>query len=110
MSETIPGLLRRTGRLFGSKAALDCVSDGPVGFDRLDVVAARFAKALLADGMAHGELGSTVTEEEIIEWCRNNLSTYKVPRGVGFVGNLPMNATGKVVRSELRKRWAANEG
>ncbi len=56
MTETIPALLRRAGRVYGGKAALDCVSDGPVGFDRLDFVADRFAKALLADGMAHGEL------------------------------------------------------
>ncbi len=55
MTETIPGLLRRAGRVFGGKAALHCVSDGPVSFDRLDLVADRFAKALLADGMTHGE-------------------------------------------------------
>src|SRR5579862_4862049 len=56
MTETIPALLRRAGRVFGRKSALVCVSDGPVGFDRLDFVADGFAKALLADGMTHGEL------------------------------------------------------
>jgi HIP---CoA ligase len=55
VTETIPRLLRRAGRVFGGKAALDCASDGPVAFDRLDLVADRFAKALLADGMTHGE-------------------------------------------------------
>lgn len=46
--------------------------------------------------------GSTITEAEVIAWCRTNLANYKVPRGVTFVGELPMNATGKVIKYALR--------
>jgi fatty-acyl-CoA synthase len=38
----------------------------------------------------------TVTEEEIIEWTRQNMATYKHPRVVEFVDALPKSATGKV--------------
>ncbi|HEY0685060.1 MAG TPA: long-chain fatty acid--CoA ligase [Steroidobacter sp.] len=37
-----------------------------------------------------------VTEEEIIEWTRQNMATYKHPRIVEFVEALPKSATGKV--------------
>jgi acyl-CoA synthetase (AMP-forming)/AMP-acid ligase II len=47
--------------------------------------------------------GSSVTEAELIAWCKANLSTYKVPRGVSFVDSLPVNATGKVMKFELRR-------
>jgi fatty-acyl-CoA synthase len=37
-----------------------------------------------------------VTEEEIIEWTRQNMATYKHPRVIEFVEALPKSATGKV--------------
>jgi fatty-acyl-CoA synthase len=37
-----------------------------------------------------------VTENEIIEWTRQNMATYKHPRVVEFVEALPKSATGKV--------------
>jgi fatty-acyl-CoA synthase len=37
-----------------------------------------------------------VTEQEIIEWTRQNMATYKHPRIVEFVDSLPKSATGKV--------------
>jgi acyl-CoA synthetase (AMP-forming)/AMP-acid ligase II len=47
--------------------------------------------------------GSTVSAEEIIAWSKANLANYKVPRGVTFVDELPMNATGKVIKYALRE-------
>jgi acyl-CoA synthetase (AMP-forming)/AMP-acid ligase II len=40
----------------------------------------------------------------IIEWCRDEMANYKVPRVVEMVDELPINATGKVVKDELRRR------
>jgi|HigsolmetaAR202D_1030399.scaffolds.fasta_scaffold01173_12 fatty-acyl-CoA synthase len=37
-----------------------------------------------------------ITEQEIIEWTRQNMATYKHPRIVEFVDSLPKSATGKV--------------
>ena len=38
------------------------------------------------------------------------MANFKVPRRVAFVDDLPINATGKVVKDELRARARAEEG
>jgi long-chain acyl-CoA synthetase len=43
------------------------------------------------------------TEAELIEFCRPHLATYKLPRSVRFVPDLPKTSTGKIMRRELRK-------
>jgi acyl-CoA synthetase (AMP-forming)/AMP-acid ligase II len=45
--------------------------------------------------------GRTVTEDELKSYVKDNLANYKVPREVVFVGELPRNATGKVLKREL---------
>jgi acyl-CoA synthetase (AMP-forming)/AMP-acid ligase II len=48
--------------------------------------------------------GDRVGAGEIIEWSRAEMANYKVPRFVEFLDALPVNATGKVVKDELRAR------
>jgi long-subunit acyl-CoA synthetase (AMP-forming) len=48
----------------------------------------------------------TPTPAEIIAWARQTMANYKAPRYVEIVDALPLNATGKVVRYELRERAA----
>lgn len=43
---------------------------------------------------------ATATEEELKRHCRENLAPYKLPR-IAFVGELPKNATGKIMKKEL---------
>ncbi|MDO7836365.1 AMP-binding protein [Sphingobium sp. HBC34] len=43
-----------------------------------------------------------LTEEAVIAWCRKEMANYKVPRSVRFIDALPLNATGKVAKIELR--------
>jgi acyl-coenzyme A synthetase/AMP-(fatty) acid ligase len=38
------------------------------------------------------------------------MANYKVPRGVEFIDELPYNATGKVVKTELRDQAAKRAG
>jgi long-chain acyl-CoA synthetase len=45
--------------------------------------------------------GQTVTAAELRSHCRQQLSSYKVPRQVAFVDNLPKSAVGKVLRRHL---------
>ena len=52
--------------------------------------------------------GKSVQPEAIIGWARQRLANYKVPRHVVAVATLPTNATGKVVKSELRARAIAD--
>ncbi|MBV9412996.1 MAG: AMP-binding protein [Acidimicrobiia bacterium] len=42
--------------------------------------------------------------DEILAWCRDQMANYKVPRAIEIVDELPTNATGKVVKHELRAR------
>jgi long-chain acyl-CoA synthetase len=46
--------------------------------------------------------GATATENEIVEWCRENMASYKYPRLIEFRDSLPMTATGKILKRELR--------
>jgi len=48
-----------------------------------------------------------VSEDDIIAWAREQMANYKVPRVVELVGELPLNASGKVEKSVLRARAAA---
>ncbi|GGK64353.1 long-chain-fatty-acid--CoA ligase [Planomonospora parontospora subsp. parontospora] len=46
--------------------------------------------------------GAGLTEEQLISWCRENMAAYKYPRVVEFRDALPMTATGKILKRELR--------
>jgi HIP---CoA ligase len=40
--------------------------------------------------------------DDLIAWSRERMAGYKVPRYVQFVDELPLNATGKVMKDRLR--------
>jgi len=50
--------------------------------------------------------GQTVDGAEVIAWAREQMANYKVPRRVEVVDALPLNASGKVLKTELRTRLA----
>ena len=47
---------------------------------------------------------ATITPDELIAWSREKMANYKVPRHVEIVDALPLNASGKVLKFELRER------
>lgn len=47
---------------------------------------------------------SNVTEEELIEYCQENLAKYKTPRYIKIVGFLPKNLIGKIDKKKLREQ------
>lgn len=49
--------------------------------------------------------GSSVTGEELIRRLRSRLATYKCPKEIYVVNQLPKSAVGKVLRKELRKQY-----
>jgi acyl-CoA synthetase (AMP-forming)/AMP-acid ligase II len=51
--------------------------------------------------------GMHVSSEEVIAYAREHLANFKVPRHVEIVDTLPFNATGKVLKPELRERARA---
>jgi acyl-CoA synthetase (AMP-forming)/AMP-acid ligase II len=46
--------------------------------------------------------GASLTEAEVIAYARQHLASYKVPRTVSFVDELPKTGSGKVLKRELR--------
>ncbi len=47
--------------------------------------------------------GVTITEEEIVTWCREQIASNKYPRFAEICDSLPIGATGKILKRELRE-------
>jgi acyl-CoA synthetase (AMP-forming)/AMP-acid ligase II len=54
--------------------------------------------------------GGAPTPDELHAWSRDHMANYKVPRQFFVVDALPMNASNKVLKHELRARAAATKG
>lgn len=54
--------------------------------------------------------GQTLAAEELIEFCRDRLGGFERPRSIDFVPALPRNASGKVLKRELREPYWAGHG
>ncbi|MEU2078645.1 fatty acyl-CoA synthetase [Streptomyces sp. NPDC013489] len=62
----------------------------------------RWIEAVTAVVVARGEVG----EAELLAHARENLSPFKAPKRVHFLPELPRNASGKILKRELRERYA----
>lgn len=51
----------------------------------------------------------SLTEEDLIAFCRVSLTGYKIPRYVEFVDELPMTNVGKILRRELRDLYGGEQ-
>jgi len=51
--------------------------------------------------------GKTATAEELIEFCRERLASFKRPRSIIFTDELPRTSTGKVLKRVLREEYGA---
>jgi len=47
--------------------------------------------------------GETLSEEEVIAYCRKSLAAYKAPRSIVFIDELPKSAVGKILRREIKR-------
>jgi acyl-CoA synthetase (AMP-forming)/AMP-acid ligase II len=52
-------------------------------------------------------IGPAEIEASLVEWARGRLANYKVPRRVLVVDGLPVNASGKVLKRELREHYSS---
>ncbi|GAA4828007.1 class I adenylate-forming enzyme family protein [Saccharopolyspora rosea] len=77
-------------RVLAGHPAVAMVAVGPVP----DEVKGELARAYVVPAAA-------VTEDELIEYCRERLAAYKLPRSVRFVEQLPRTSTGKIMRRAL---------
>ena len=78
----------------GTMEGIERVAVVGVPDERLGEVAKAF---IVASGTA-----TDLTEQQVIDWCRVRMANYKVPRFVVFVQELPVNASGKVMKNVLR--------
>jgi len=51
--------------------------------------------------------GAEVSAQELIDWARDEMANYKAPRYVELVEVLPLNASGKVLKYQLREQGLA---
>jgi acyl-CoA synthetase (AMP-forming)/AMP-acid ligase II len=54
--------------------------------------------------------GAGLTEQELIEWSRDLLAGFKLPRSVDFVDAIPRNPSGKILKRQLREPYWADKG
>jgi acyl-CoA synthetase (AMP-forming)/AMP-acid ligase II len=112
------GLIRLVGRM------KDVIKSGGYSVyvrELEEAIAAHPAVARAAAfGLPHQEKGETpaavvelrpgaeVGENELLDWCRQNLAAYKAPRQIWILepGGLPQNHTGKVLRRVLRDQFS----
>jgi fatty-acyl-CoA synthase len=66
----------------------------------------RWIEAVTAFVVRRGE----VTEEELVVHAKERLASFKAPKRVVFVDELPRNASGKILKRELRDRYGATTG
>jgi long-chain acyl-CoA synthetase len=51
--------------------------------------------------------GASVTEKDLVAWCRDQFAAYKYPRTVEFRDSIPIGPTGKLLKRELRSAGVA---
>jgi len=54
--------------------------------------------------------GAQPSPEEIIAWTRGRIAGFKAPKSVTFIEALPRNASGKILRRELRLPYWEGHG
>jgi acyl-CoA synthetase (AMP-forming)/AMP-acid ligase II len=63
----------------------------------------KYGEALLAFVVL--KEGASLTVEEMIEFCRERIAGYKIPRKLEIIGEMPRNPSGKILKKELRKPY-----
>ncbi len=63
-------------------------------------------------GVVVPHAGAETGEDELLAWCRERLAGYKRPRAIALIaeGEMPRNATGKILHRTLRDRFAEADG
>ncbi len=49
------------------------------------------------------KMGATIDEKDLLEFCRQSLAPYKVPRSIEMIDEIPKNITGKILKRTLRR-------
>jgi len=116
------GYLDDEGYLFIHDRVKDMIVSGAENIYPAEIENVLMAHPAVADaaviGVPHDRWGETpkalvvragaeVTEEELIEHCRQQLAKYKCPTSVEWIDSLPRNPSGKVLKKDLRAPYWA---
>ena len=120
------GYLDEDGYLFLHDRVKDMIITGGENVYPAEVENAIFGHPAVREvaviGLAHDRWGEAVTavvvlhanarcsQQEICDWARARVASFKVPKAVHFVDALPLNASGKVLRRKLRDAFATVSG
>ena len=115
------GLPRREGYLYIYDRVKDMIVSGGENIYPAEVESALFGHPAVADvaviGVPDERWGEAVkavvvkkpdaevTAGELIDWARERIAGYKLPKSVDFIDTLPRNPTGKILKRELRKPY-----
>jgi fatty-acyl-CoA synthase len=56
-------------------------------------------------GIVVSKQGHEVTEQELIDFCKENIARYKAPKSIDFVPDLPKTGSGKIEKRKLKDRY-----
>ncbi|HYM31893.1 MAG TPA: fatty acid--CoA ligase [Candidatus Cybelea sp.] len=118
------GYLDKDGYLFIYDRVKDMIVSGGENIYPAEVESALFGHPAIADVAVIGvpdprwgeavkaivvkKPGAEVSVKELIDFARERIAGYKVPRSVDFMDALPRNPSGKILKRELRKPYWAN--
>ena len=54
--------------------------------------------------------GQSTTEQELINFCKDHIASFKKPKSVDFIDEIPKNNYGKIVKRELRDKYGKGKG
>ncbi len=120
------GWLDAEGYLYIADRRTDMVISGGVNIYPAEIEAALVAHPAVVDAAVFGvpderwgealhavvesRRGAVVDAAGLQAWCRERLADYKAPRSVEFVGELPRDPNGKVLKRQLREpHWAGRD-
>ena len=57
--------------------------------------------------MLAADSGQSLSDDEVMAYCRTHMASFKSPKRVVFADALPKNPSGKLLKGELRKSYAS---
>jgi long-chain acyl-CoA synthetase len=90
------------GEMVAPREIEECLSLHPSVRGAAVVPKADDVRGLVPVAFVEAHEGQTIDEAALRSWCRERLAGYKVPREVRVIAALPRNATGKILRRELK--------
>lgn len=110
ITDRIKDIIKTGGVVVASREVEECIYTHPAVAEVavIGVPDERWIEAVAA--VVALKQGASASADELIAHVRENLAPFKVPKRVVFVEDMPRNASGKLLKRELRERFRAENG